>query len=197
MNKLPLLIAMAVAAPLAAAQGNNLKAGQPTPDFTLRRVDQSSVTKNELMNEGPFFLYFVNVRDNVSAQTTEFLVRHLKQYGDMKVKFRAVINGTTDVARAYDAEKRTDMDLLLDPNANVATLFGLRSAPAIVLIDTKGNAVRAWQGLSGAKMKDLNKWIARQNGVKAKPVNTRLLPNSTRYGATFQRGVGSGTGGGS
>lgn len=178
-------LGLLVLLPALALGQNNLKSGQQVPDFSLFRTDEQQVFKKDMMNEGDFFIYFVNVSDPLSDQATRFLVRQLGKYGSMKTKWKAVLNSGPITADKWTLSNDPNMDVFVDPTNRLARLFGIKSAPAVVLVSKEGRALKTWQGWSGAGVKDLNRWIAKMNGESPKGLGTARFTNATRFGRPF------------
>lgn len=190
--RLPICAIAACAAGLAAAQG--VQPGDPAPAFTVNNAAGKPVLLRDLRNQGsPFFLYFINDRDNVSGRASSFINRMVRSYTPSKVKWYGIINSREDRARSYLSEFNPPYQVYLDPQMTTVQLYGFQSAPAVVEIDGEGKVVKIWRGFSGWMLKDLNREIARVNGKRAKAFDFSRTPSVTQYGQAFigaRRGAG-------
>jgi hypothetical protein len=139
----------------------------------------------DLVANGPAFLVFVRHGDGVSNQFAQQLSRIQKAYGPGKTKWYGILNADPSRANSWIAEFNPSYEVLMDRELSLVQLYGVESAPAVVLIGEDGRIIREWMGYSGYWLKDMNLAIAKAEGVPPKKIDFSMTPSSTRYGARY------------
>ncbi|WP_227624934.1 peroxiredoxin family protein [Fimbriimonas ginsengisoli] len=168
----------------ATAQG--VTVGSRPARFSAMTIDGRQIFIRDLRNQGaPFFLYFINDRDNLSSRASTEINRMVRGYGKSKAKWYAISNAPADRARSYVVEFKPPYQVLMDDHLSTIQAFGIQNAPAVVMIDREGKVAKIWKGFSGPMLKDLNRTVARVNGKRVRWYDFSRAPSVTTFGEPF------------
>src|SRR5579871_622415 len=162
-----LLVGVLAVAGVAAAQNHDWKRGDAAPSFMVSTIDGNRVTLKDLNPGQTKFLYFIHNGDQINTAASSFIHRILHAYMPAKAKWYGVFDGDEAHARSWLATYDTPYQMLMDRDRTVVHAFQVQSSPTVIEIDGNGKIVKEWVGLSGAGMKNLNRFAAEANGVKS------------------------------
>jgi hypothetical protein len=156
--------------------------------FGATSLGGQRVFVNDMVEDGPVYLVFLNHGDMVSDDFARQLHRITDGYGERgRTHWYGVM--TTDQTRAlsWRAEHGPVFPLLIDQDLTLAQLYDVRTAPTIVKIDEDGFAVARWEGFSATNLIGLNREFARFIDRDAQDLDFAMAPNVTMFGSPLRR----------
>ena len=159
--------------------------GSRAMGFSAVSVTGNRVFVNEMLKDGPVFVYFIRPGDGVNSKFAQQISRILSKYPNRKLRWYGVINGDQQRAKSWAAEFNPKFDLLLDNNLEWVQRYAIQSSPALMLLGTDGKPIKTWSGFSGYWLKDINKTLAEREELPVTYIDFSNTPSKTEYGTRY------------
>ncbi|MBI5055483.1 MAG: redoxin domain-containing protein [Nitrospirae bacterium] len=122
-----------------ASEAISISLGEAAPAFTLNSTDGKAVSLSDYKGEVVVVIYWRTAHDR-SALALKDAYDELKKYEKKDVRVLSVISDTDnkDDAIGVLKEKGIDYPLLIDPDRQLYSSYGIRVYPTTVIIDKQG-----------------------------------------------------------
>lgn len=137
-----------------------LETGSPAPRFSLRDLDGSMKSLDELLAAGPVVLTFFKVSCPVCQFALPFLERMHRKSAESGLQFFAVSQDGAEATRDFCAEFGITFPALLDGGEAgypVSNGFGISHVPTTFLIEKDGLISWALDGFSKREFENLGR----------------------------------------
>lgn len=112
---------------------------QPAPDFTLRTLDQTTVSLSDYRGRVVFLNFWATWCEPCERELPAFEAFMAQQGDDGAVVLAVNVGETYDQANAFLTERGVDgFPVLLDARLEVANLYGISPIPVTFVIDQEG-----------------------------------------------------------
>ena len=129
--------------------------GQPVPVFSLAAPDGDAVSSAELAGRAVAINFWASWCGPCRHEIPLLVERQAELPEDLLVLAVNLREEEAKVAE-FAAEVAMELPIVLDPDGEVADLFGVRGLPTTVFVDPQGNLTATWQGvLDRAKLAQL------------------------------------------
>jgi peroxiredoxin len=117
----------------------NIAAGQKAPGFSLKALDGTEYSLDQLLQKGPVFAAFFKISCPVCQFTFPFIERLHKRYGSGDVTFLGISQDDARATKEFSDEYGLTFPMLLDADGYPASnAYGLTNVPTSFLINTDG-----------------------------------------------------------
>jgi hypothetical protein len=168
-----------------SALAQSWQAGDKLPNFSIKSTDGKTLSRQDLLSDGPIFLYFIQDGDGVNNLAMPWITRIISSYVPGHARWYGVFSGRSDRADSWTAEFNPPFRLLLDTDLTVVKTLHVKTSPTVIQVDSSGAVVDEWSGYSGYYLKALNRAMAKANGMRPAKIDFRHTPSTTRYGMPY------------
>jgi len=165
--------------------GWQVKIGTHAPDFSVTSMSGKQMFFQDMQTGGPVFVYFIRDGDGVSQQTSSYINKIVRAYGDSRSTWYGIINAREDRARSFQAETDPAFRLERDENMSATKVLGVTSAPTVLQFSGKGLLMHTWKGFSELNLKEINKAYARASHKTIQDVDFSAAPSTAKYGNDY------------
>ena len=118
-----------------------VNAGKTAPEFSLKGLDGTSYSLEELRRKGPVVAAFFKISCPVCQFTFPFLERLYQRYGGDNVTFLGISQDDAKATASFARDYRATFPMALDGKEKgypASNAYGLTSVPTVFLIDADG-----------------------------------------------------------
>jgi peroxiredoxin len=119
----------------------HVNARQTAPEFSLKGLDGTTFSLEDLRQKGPVVAAFFKISCPVCQFTFPFLQRLYERYGNDNVSFVGISQDDAKATAGFARQYGTTFPMALDEKEKgypASNAYGLTSVPTIFLIDTDG-----------------------------------------------------------
>jgi peroxiredoxin len=119
----------------------HVNAGQTAPGFSLKGLDGSGYSLEELLRRGPMLTAFFKISCPVCQFTFPFLQRLYERYGSEDVTFLGISQDDAKAAAGFAKQYAITFPIALDEKENgypASNAYGLTNVPTVFLIEPEG-----------------------------------------------------------
>jgi peroxiredoxin len=119
----------------------HVNAGKTAPEFSLKGLDGTSYSLEELRRKGPVVAAFFKISCPVCQFTFPFLERLYQRYGSDNVTFLGISQDDAKATASFARDYRATFPMAMDEKDKAypaSNAYGLTSVPTVFLIDADG-----------------------------------------------------------
>src|SRR5713226_10660428 len=144
----------------------HIVAGNTTPGFSLKALDNKEYSLNTLMERGPVVAAFFKISCPVCQFTFPFLERLYQRYGGDGVTLLGVSQDDARSTKEFMSEYGVTIPMVLDEKGYpVSNAYGLTSVPTIFLIETDGTARVSSMGFDKKDLETIARELAERKKI--------------------------------
>ncbi|MYC64105.1 MAG: TlpA family protein disulfide reductase [Caldilineaceae bacterium SB0661_bin_34] len=129
--------------------------GKPVPVFSLSAPDGAALSSEELAGMALAINFWASWCGPCRHEIPLLVERQAELPEDLLVLAVNLREAETKIAE-FASEVAMELPIVLDPDGEVADLFGVRGLPTTIFVDPQGNLTATWQGvLDRAKLVQL------------------------------------------
>lgn len=153
-------------------------------NFSALTHDGRRLSWAEVCEDRPVLLVFIKKGCPCSVEFEPFFHRLEKNYGD-SVRFRGVIDGDQEAARAYAEANKVPYPVLADADRSIIHRFKAENGGYVALVRPDGTVDTLWPGCSATMMRELSQKIATVASVEERTLDTTGMPVVLTTGCPF------------
>ena len=157
------------------------EAAPAVPVMQLAGSDGKTHTLNELVANGPVYLYFIKKDCPVNDKALPW---YAKLYDGLKQPkaFVGVIHGDKALYDSWKEQYPAPYLVLFDTDKTWINHFKAERSPWVVEVLKDGSTGKFWKGYSASAMAELDAALAKSEGVLSSGLDYSSLPEKNQYG---------------
>lgn len=152
----------------ADKQMTHIVAGSTAPQFSLKALDETEFSLQELLQQGPVVAAFFKISCPVCQFTFPFLERLYKRYGDGSATFLGISQDDARDTKDFAKEFGVTFRMLLDEKQKgypASNAYGLTNVPTIFLIEQDGTVKISCMGFDKKDLESIAAALAERKKI--------------------------------